>query len=148
MKGLKIWRRIWTGIAVILMCPGTGSYMGSSTGEGEAAGQVFGQCSRTCGPQRENESEEVTANGAGKVWPCLVQSHRQKRSSTMEQSFLELSCSRHFQSFLVPRSSLITRSICSSLPQASCFPFTLSYSVLLLSSQKCPCQSVKWLPVD
>jgi hypothetical protein len=41
--------------------------MGSSTGEGEATGEILGQCSRTCGPQRESESEEVTANGEGKV---------------------------------------------------------------------------------
>ena len=41
--------------------------MGGSTGEGEATGEILGQCSRTCCPQRENESEEVTANGAGKV---------------------------------------------------------------------------------
>jgi len=41
--------------------------MGGSTGEGEATGEILGQCSRTCGPQRENESEEVAANGAGKV---------------------------------------------------------------------------------
>jgi hypothetical protein len=41
--------------------------MGGSTGEGEAAGEILGQCSRTCDPQRENESEEVTANGAGKI---------------------------------------------------------------------------------
>jgi len=49
------------------MCPGTRPYMGGSTGEGETTGEILGQCSRTCCPQRENESEEVTANGAGKV---------------------------------------------------------------------------------
>jgi hypothetical protein len=41
--------------------------MGGSKGEREATGEILGQCSRTCDPQRENESEEVTANGAGKV---------------------------------------------------------------------------------
>jgi hypothetical protein len=41
--------------------------MGGSTREREATSEILGQCSRTCGPQRKNESEEVTANGAGKV---------------------------------------------------------------------------------